>query len=125
MMKKTLVALAAVAATGGAMAQEAKPTVERMNPPLAGLPHFAAKAKSVIFCFMDGGPSHLDLFDPKPALQKFAGQPLPPSVKRPLTTMGSTANTPLLATKRKFTQKPVAKITHAGAPATMSGIAAN
>ena len=37
-------------------------------------PHFAARAKRVIFLFMNGGPSHLDTFDPKPALEKVAGQ---------------------------------------------------
>src|SRR4051794_25767742 len=36
--------------------------------------HFAPKAKRVIFLFMNGGPCHLDTFDPKPALQKYAGQ---------------------------------------------------
>src|SRR5205085_10764947 len=40
-------------------------------------PHFAARAKRVIFLFMNGGPSHVDTFDPKPALQKFAGQQPP------------------------------------------------
>ncbi len=39
-----------------------------------GRPHFAPRAKRVIFLFMAGGPSHLDLFDPKPALTKYAGQ---------------------------------------------------
>ena len=37
-------------------------------------PHFAPRAKRVIFLFMAGGPSHLDLFDPKPLLAKYAGQ---------------------------------------------------
>ncbi|MEZ5355963.1 MAG: DUF1501 domain-containing protein [Bryobacteraceae bacterium] len=37
-------------------------------------PHFAPKAKHVIFLFMTGGPSQMDLFDPKPALAKYAGQ---------------------------------------------------
>ncbi len=37
-------------------------------------PHFAPKAKNIIFLFLPGGPSHLDMFDPKPALQKYAGQ---------------------------------------------------
>src|SRR5438876_3966908 len=37
-------------------------------------PHFPAKAKRVIFLFMNGGPSHVDTFDPKPALETFAGQ---------------------------------------------------
>lgn len=40
-------------------------------------PHFAPKAKRVIHIFANGGPSHVDTFDPKPALAKFAGQPLP------------------------------------------------
>lgn len=37
-------------------------------------PHFAPRAKNVIFCFMDGGVSHVDSFDPKPALEKIDGQ---------------------------------------------------
>jgi len=41
------------------------------------LPHFAPKAKRVIHFFLNGGPSHVDTFDPKPALAKYAGQPLP------------------------------------------------
>src|SRR4051812_36587287 len=36
--------------------------------------HHPARARSVIFCFMDGGPSHVDTFDPKPALAKYAGK---------------------------------------------------
>lgn len=41
--------------------------------------HFPAKAKNVIYLFMMGGPSHLDLFDEKPNLRKFDGQPIPES----------------------------------------------
>jgi hypothetical protein len=51
---------------------------------------------------MDGGPSSLDLFDPKPALARLAGRPLPASIPRPMTAMGVTAHTPLLASARKF-----------------------
>jgi len=40
-------------------------------------PHFAPRAKRVIHFFCNGGPSHVDTFDPKPALAKYAGQPLP------------------------------------------------
>src|ERR1700724_2063802 len=40
-------------------------------------PHFPGKAKRVIHLFMNGGPSHVDTFDPKPMLEKFAGKPLP------------------------------------------------
>src|SRR6187551_895551 len=68
------------------------------------LPPLQPKAKSVIWCFMDGGPSHIDLFDPKPSLNKLAGQPLPHSFKRPVTSMGRTAYTDLLASQRNFSQ---------------------
>jgi hypothetical protein len=44
--------------------------------------HFPAKAKRVIFLFMAGAPSQLDLFDPKPGLEKLHGQPLPPEISR-------------------------------------------
>ena len=40
---------------------------------LSAKPHFTPKAKSVIFCYMSGGVSHIDTFDPKPTLKKFAG----------------------------------------------------
>src|SRR5262245_19951358 len=40
-------------------------------------PHFTAKAKRVVFFFANGGPSHVDTFDPKPELTKRHGQPLP------------------------------------------------
>src|SRR5262249_6442115 len=75
-----------------------------INPLAPKTPHFPPKAKSVIWCFIDGGPSHLDLFDPKPDLAKLAGQPLPDSFPRPETAMGRTANTPLLASQRTFKQ---------------------
>ncbi|MEY2409324.1 MAG: hypothetical protein QOF48_1994 [Verrucomicrobiota bacterium] len=42
-------------------------------------PHFSARARNVIFLFMSGGPSHVDLFDPKPDLIRLAGQPIPES----------------------------------------------
>src|SRR5512146_3102716 len=40
-------------------------------------PHFPAKAKRVIFLFLNGGPSQVDTFDPKPMLAKYAHQPMP------------------------------------------------
>jgi len=46
------------------------------NPYAPRKPHFAPRATSVISLFMSGGPSHLDTFDPKPALDRYAGQPL-------------------------------------------------
>src|SRR5262245_10623050 len=74
------------------------------NPLAARDPHFAPRAKRVVWLFMDGGPSHIDLFDYKPALDKLAGEPLPPSFKRPVTAMGVTSGTPLMATPRKFSR---------------------
>ena len=65
------------------------------------MPHRAAKAKSVIFLFMEGGPSHLDTFDYKPLLNKLAGQSLPESFKPPITAMGE-SNSPLLECKRSW-----------------------
>ncbi len=49
------------------------------NPLAARAPHFAPRARNVIFLFMSGGPSHVDLFDPKPDLIRLAGQPIPES----------------------------------------------
>jgi hypothetical protein len=46
----------------------------------AARPHFAPRAKNVIFIFMAGGPSHLDLFDPKPKMAALHGQPMPASL---------------------------------------------
>ena len=47
------------------------------NPMLPKMPHFPGKVKHVIHLFMNGGPSHIDTFDPKPALEKFVGKNLP------------------------------------------------
>ncbi|MSU50284.1 MAG: DUF1501 domain-containing protein, partial [Opitutus sp.] len=49
---------------------------------LPGLPHFAPKAKRVICLFQSGGPSHLDLFDEKPILNKRFNEEIPDSVRR-------------------------------------------
>jgi len=63
----------------------------------------AARARNVIWLFMEGGPSHLDLVDPKPLLNKLAGQPLPDSFREPITAMGE-RGAPLLASQRKWKQ---------------------
>jgi hypothetical protein len=52
---------------------------------------------------MEGGPSHLDLVDPKPLLNKLAGKPLPSSFREPITAMGE-KGAPLLASPRRWTQ---------------------
>jgi hypothetical protein len=61
------------AADGGGAATAA----ELPNPLAPKSSHFAARAKQVIFLFMNGGPSHVDTFDPKPELKSQAGQPGP------------------------------------------------
>src|SRR4051794_36854159 len=72
-----------------------------ISPLAARRPHVPATAKSVIFLFMEGGPSHLDLFDPKPLLNELAGRPIPESFGKVVTAMGEFGS-PLLATKRKW-----------------------
>ncbi len=67
-----------------ALLQEQTRANDRVTPlsayPLAARPaHFAARAKRCVFLFMTGGPSQVDLFDPKPVLNRLDGQPLPPS----------------------------------------------
>ena len=73
------------------------------DPLAAKQPHHKPTAKAVIWLFMEGGPSHLDLFDPKPALDRLAGKPMPESFGRPLTSMGTVGNT-IMPTKRKWAQ---------------------
>ena len=53
---------------------------EVANPLSPRPPHFTRKAKRVIFLFMAGAPSQLDLFDFKPTLRKYDGQPIPAEV---------------------------------------------
>src|SRR5678815_5772305 len=70
-------------------------------------PHFAPKAKRVIYLFMSGGPSQHDLFDYKPLLNKLNGQDLPASVRmgQRLTGMsGNQATLPLAGSLFKFAQ---------------------
>lgn len=59
---------------------------------LPGLPHFAPKAKRVIFLTQSGGPSQIELFDEKPGLMKWAGVELPDSVRRGQRVTTMTAN---------------------------------
>ena len=64
-------------------------------------PHFEPRAKRMIWLFMHGGPSQVDLFDPKPDLQKYSGQPLPESFGEVMTRR-KVATNPLLAPIRPF-----------------------
>ncbi len=62
-----------------------------MHPPLPGFPHFASKAKRLIYLHMNGAPSQLDLFDYKPGLKDYFDKELPDSVRngQRITTMTS------------------------------------
>jgi len=74
---------------------------------LDGLPHFAAKAKRVIFLFMSGGFSHLESFDPKPLLTKRQGETIPNSVlggKPPVGMSSLQSAFPLVGSAFKFAQ---------------------
>jgi hypothetical protein len=71
-------ALTALLDADGFFTRHAQAGTDRVANPLAAKPaHFAARARSVIFLMMNGGPSQVDTFDYKPALAKYAGQPLP------------------------------------------------
>src|SRR5437667_8664672 len=71
-------------------AAEAQSTVPA-HPALPGLPHFAPKAKRLIYLFMNGGPSQMDLLDYKPGLERIYDTDLPDSIRmgQRLTTMTS------------------------------------
>lgn len=73
------------------------------NPLAPKAPHFAPHAKNVICMFMEGAPSQMDLFDPKPVLQKYSGQSLPPSMTKDLRLAFIKPTAAVLASPRKFT----------------------
>src|SRR5918996_544445 len=73
-----------------------------VNPLAPKAPHFAPKAKNVIFLFMEGGPSQMDLFDPKPELQKWHGKPLPASMTKDLKLAFIKPTAAVLASPRDF-----------------------
>jgi uncharacterized protein (DUF1501 family) len=77
---------------------------EAPNPLAPRKPHFAPKAKNVIFLFMEGGPSQMDLFDPKPALKKWHGKPLPPEMTKDLKLAFIKPTAAVLASPREFKQ---------------------
>ena len=64
-------------------------------------PHLPARVKRVIYLFMHGGPSHVDLFDPKPDLIKYAGQPVPDSFGE-IMTRRKVAKNPLMPPVKPF-----------------------
>ena len=74
---------------------------------ITGLPHFAPRAKRIIYLFQNGAPSQLDLFDYKPMLQERFGEDLPASIRMGQRLTGMTANQtkfPLAGTAFKFDQ---------------------
>jgi hypothetical protein len=74
---------------------------------MTGLPHFAPKAKRIIYLFQNGAPSQLDLFDYKPKLQEMFGEDLPASIRMGQRLTGMTADQkkfPLAGTRFKFDQ---------------------
>jgi hypothetical protein len=74
---------------------------------VVGLPHFAPRAKRVIYLFQNGAPSQLDLFDYKPLLQKMQGEDLPASIRNGQRLTGMTADQtkfPLAGTFFQFNQ---------------------
>jgi hypothetical protein len=66
------------------------------------LPHLAPRAKNVIFIFMMGGPSHLDLFDPKPKMAALHGQPMPASLMQAKKSATGGVLETVMASPRKF-----------------------
>lgn len=71
------------------------------NPLLPKEPHFVPRAKRVLWLFMHGGPSHVDLFDHKPDLETYSGQPLPDSFGEVMTRR-KVAKNPLLGPVKPF-----------------------
>src|SRR6516165_9334559 len=86
------VGMAALASLlGGGKARGESGPVSTGQPGLPGLPHFLPKATRVVVLWQGGGPSHVDLFDPKPVMHNLAGKDVPASVRGTtrLSTMSS------------------------------------
>ncbi len=83
-----------------ARCQASQQETARSGPLAAKSPHFAPRAKRVIFLFMHGGPSHIDTFDYKPELVKQDGKPLP--FEKPRIQFAQTGN--LLKSPWEFKQ---------------------
>lgn len=98
-----MLALAGLLDRQGLLAAEAlaMQTGTSANPLAPRPPHFPGRARSVIFLFMSGGPSHVDLWDPKPELIRLAGQPIPESFGA-FKTRRAVAKNKLLAPCRPF-----------------------
>jgi hypothetical protein len=86
------------------LSAEGRAGTAEVNPLAPRQPHFARRAKNVIFLFMEGGPSQLDLFDPKPALAKLNGEPLPESMRKGLRFAFIKPTAKVWASQRPFRQ---------------------
>ncbi len=75
-----------------------------VNPLAAKPPHVPARAKRVIFLFMQGGPSHIDTFDPKPLLNRLHGQPLPASAVEGLQLQFTKSDAAVLGSPQTFSR---------------------
>lgn len=90
------------AALAHLLAVEGRSAVSAAEPMAPRAPHFAPRAKNVIFLFMAGAPSQIDLFDPKPELRKWNGLPLPDSIAKNLNLAFIKPTVKVLASRRKF-----------------------
>src|SRR5947209_8701861 len=63
------------------LAEAAEGSGAERSPLAPRPPHFAARARNVIFLYMDGGPSQVDTFDPKPRLDREHGRPFAPAIE--------------------------------------------
>ena len=86
------------------LAENSSLAAELANPLAPKAPHFTPKAKNVIFLFMAGAPSHLELFDYKPKLEKFGGTLPPPELLKDYRAAFINPQSKLLAPKFKYSK---------------------
>jgi hypothetical protein len=106
-LNATGIGMAALASVFGSEAGADQGALGKAHGGLPGLPHFAPKAKRVIYLFQSGGPSQIELFDYKPRLKDLARQELPESVRmgQRLTGMSATQSSfPVVPSKFSFAQ---------------------
>ena len=93
-----------LAADRGVGMGSAAPRIVHSDPNTALPPHYVAKAKQVIFLFMAGGPSQLELFDHKPELQKYDGKQVPAEVIKGLDLPFIERDAALMASPVRFSR---------------------
>jgi len=105
-----MVGLAGVLADEGRLvAQEPQTTADPLAP---RAPHFSGRAKHVVHLFMNGGPSHVDTFDPKPLLDKYHGKPLPTTNLRTERKTGAAMRSPFAFSPRGQSGIEVSELFH-------------